>query len=193
MLEALYVAAQILSDIGSLRILNIMGFSIDGGTFIYPITFTLRDLIHKKFGKAQAQRIVWLAALINIVMACFFWLIAILPADVIIGKQLEFGLVLMPAFRIVLASIIAEVASELIDTEVYHWFVNKITHKKQWLRVLVSNLVSIPLDSIIFCLIAFYDLMPIEIVVSIIITNIVIKFLVTLISLPSIYLVKSKN
>jgi len=72
MFEALYIAAQILSDIGSLRILSIFGMSIDGGTFIYPITFTLRDLIHKKLGKETAKKTIYLAALINLLMVVFF-------------------------------------------------------------------------------------------------------------------------
>lgn len=189
MIESLYIAAQILSDIGSLRILSIFGMSIDGGTFIYPITFTLRDLIHKKYGKKAAKRIILLAAIINIVMVLFFWFVSILPPDLSVGTQLEFN-ILVSSWRIVMASIVAEIISELVDTEVYHWFVEKITKNKQWLRVIVSNFVSIPIDSIIFCMLAFYGTMPLSVVVSIVITNIIVKSIVTIVSMPSIYLVK---
>ena len=41
-----------------------------------------------------------------------------------------------------LASIVAEVVSELVDTEVYHWWVTKVTTRHQWARVLVSNGIS---------------------------------------------------
>lgn len=34
---AAYIAAQILADVGSLKIALVGGFSIDGGTFIYPL------------------------------------------------------------------------------------------------------------------------------------------------------------
>lgn len=190
MFEVLYIAAQILSDIGSLRILSIFGMSIDGGTFIYPITFTLRDLIHKKLGKETAKKTVYLAALINVLMVVFFWIVSELPPDLTIGTQLEFN-ILVSSWRIVVASIVAELISQLTDTEVYHWFVSKITKDKQWLRVLVSNSVSIPVDSIIFCLLAFYGTTPLGVVISIVITNIIVKLIVTLISLPSIYLVKN--
>ena len=37
-----YVAAQILADIASLRILFIAGFSIDAGTLVYPLTSAAR-------------------------------------------------------------------------------------------------------------------------------------------------------
>ena len=55
---AAYVAAQMLSDIMSLKIALVAGFSIDAGTFIYPITFTLRDLVHKLLGRKAARTLI---------------------------------------------------------------------------------------------------------------------------------------
>ncbi len=60
-----------------------------------------------------------------------------------------------PIWRIVLASLAAMVISELIDTEVYHLFVTRVTRRFQWLRVLVSNAVSIPIDNLVFAIGAF--------------------------------------
>ncbi len=187
-----YAAAQIFSDIGSLRIVNFFGFSIDAGTFIYPITYTLRDLIHKKSGKKTAQMMVITVALLNLLMAFYFWLVSILPADLSVGPQKEFGIVLSPVWRIVIASILSEVISELIDTEIYHLWVTKVTTKYQWLRVMVSNSVSVPIDSIIFSFLAFYGVMPLAVVISIILSNIIIKMVTTLVSMPLIYTIKEK-
>ena len=53
-----YIAAQILADITSLKIALVGSFSIDGGTFIYPFTFTLRDLVHKLLGRGAARTLV---------------------------------------------------------------------------------------------------------------------------------------
>ena len=49
-----YVAAQMMADIASLRIITIAGYAVDAGTLIYPFTFTLRDLVHKIAGKEAA-------------------------------------------------------------------------------------------------------------------------------------------
>ena len=68
---SIYIAAQMLSDIASLKIGLIAGFSIDAGTFIYPITFTLRDLVHKRLGKQAARTVIIVAAGINLFMALF--------------------------------------------------------------------------------------------------------------------------
>ena len=190
---SVYIAAQLLSDIGSLKIARIAGFSIDAGTFIYPLTFTIRDLVHKELGKKAARTVIVLAAAINLFMVAFFQFAAWLPQDPAWGLGKEFASILGPVWRIVIASIAAEVISELIDTEVYHFWVVRITQKYQWARVLTSNAVSIPIDSLIFCWLAFGFVLPHSVVWSIFFANIIVKGLVTVISLPAIYLVKEKE
>lgn len=192
-LVASYIALQIFSDIGSLRIVMLGGMSIDAGTFIYPLTFTLRDMVHKTMGKKGAQLMIITAAGFNLLMALYFWVVSILPADLGVGAQAEFGQVLAPLWRLVFASIVAEVISELTDTEIYSMWKKKVTSRHQWSRVLVSNAVSIPLDSFIFCWIAFGGLFEAAVVWSIFFSNTIIKFATTLISLPAIYLVKEKD
>jgi len=190
---SIYIAAQLLSDIGSLKIALIAGFSVDAGTFIYPLTFTIRDLVHKLLGKTAARTVIILAAAINLFMVVFFQFAAWLPQDPTWGLGQEFSTILGPVWRIVIASIVAEVISNLIDTEVYHFWVSRITRKYQWARVLSSNAVSIPIDSLIFCWGAFGLMLPNSVVWSIFFANVIVKGLVTVVSLPAIYLVKEKN
>jgi len=187
---SIYIAAQLLSDIGSLKITRLAGFSIDAGTFIYPLTFTIRDLVHKRLGKSAARTVIVLAAGINLFMALFFQFTTRLPADPAWGLGEQFAAILGPVWRIVIASIAAEVVSELIDTEIYHLWKTRITSKFQWMRVLSSNSISIPIDSLIFCWGAFGFSLPHEVVWSIFLANIIVKGAVTLVSLPAIYLVK---
>lgn len=193
LVSVLYVAAQMMSDIASLRIVMIAGYSIDAGTFIYPLTFTLRDMVHKVAGIKAARILIFAAAGINIIMALFFRVVSLLPPDLTIGPQEEFGMVLSPIWRIVAASIIAEVVSELIDTEGYRFWVEKVTEKYQWVRVLFSNLFSIPIDSFLFSFLAFWKLFPTSIVISIFFSNMIIKGITTLVSIPGIYLVPDRN
>jgi hypothetical protein len=186
-----YVAAQMMADIASLRIIEIGGFAVDAGTLIYPFTFTLRDLVHKIAGRSAARTLIFLAAGINVFMAGFFWLVARLPPDQITGPQVEFGSVLAPVWGIVLASIIAEVASELIDTEAYSRWVARFGEKMQWGRVLFSNAIAIPVDSAIFVgLATLFGVFPPEVAWSIFWVNVVLKALVTVVSIPWIYWVR---
>jgi len=190
---AAYIAAQMLSDVASLKIIVFLGLSMDAGTLVYPFTFTIRDLVHKQIGASGTRVLIIVAAVINLIMAGLFWLVARLPGDPTVGPQNEFTTVLAPVWRIVIASIIAEVIAEFIDTEVYRWWVERITRRYQWARVLLSNAVSIPVDSALFCSIAFYGTMPVGVVWAIFLSNVIIKAVVTFVSIPGIYLVKEKQ
>ncbi len=189
---AAYIAAQLLADITSLKIVLIAGLSMDAGTLVYPFTFTLRDMVHKNLGIAAARTLIFTAATINLAMALLFWLVANLPGDPDVGQQLAFATVLSPVWRIVVASIIAEVVAELIDTEVYRLWVQRFGTHHQWSRVLASNAVSVPIDSLLFALIAFVGALPAHVVVGVIISNMLIKGAVTLFSLPMIYTVPER-
>ena len=185
---AAYAAAQMLSDIASLKIGVVAGFAVDMGTFIYPITFTLRDLVHKTLGKQAARTIIIAAGAINLLMAGYLMWAASVPGDPAWGLNEAFRAILAPVWRIVVASIVAEVVSELLDTEIYHWFVTRITTRYQWARVLTSNSVSVPVDNIIFAVGAFGFVLPWAVVWEIFWFNLVVKYGVTLISLPLIYI-----
>ena len=184
-----YIAAQMLADVTSLKIAVVGGFSIDAGTFVYPLTFTLRDLVHKIVGAAGARLLIVTAAVINLVMALVFAFTAALPPDPSWPLQDAYASVLTPVWRIVVASILAEVIAELIDTEVYRLWVERVTRRYQWARVLISNSVSVPLDSLVFCWVAFGGVLPNAVVWSIVISNMLVKGATTLVSLPAIYLV----
>lgn len=195
-LVAAYIGAQLLADITSLKIGVIAGMAVDMGTFIYPITFTLRDMVHKVMGKRNAQTLVLMAAVINLFMSVYLMWTASVPSDPTWGLGEAYSAILGPLWRIVIASIVAEVVSELVDTEAYHWFVTRITTRYQWARVLVSNSISIPIDNMIFAVGAFGALpglqnhfltLPWGTVWQIFVFNLVVKFAVTLVSLPLIY------
>jgi uncharacterized integral membrane protein (TIGR00697 family) len=192
-----YIGAQMLADIASLKIAMVGPLSIDGGTFVYPLTFTLRDLVHKLLGKRAARTLIVAAAVINLVMAAMFAFVTWLPPDPTWPLQAEFAAILGPVWRIVLASIAAEVVSELLDTEIYALWVTRVAvrhrwARPQWLRVLSSNLVSLPVDSLIFAWGAFGGMLPSGTVWSIFVSNVLIKLVVSLVSMPGIYLVPER-
>jgi uncharacterized integral membrane protein (TIGR00697 family) len=193
LLASAYVAAQLLADVSSLKITEVAGFSMDAGTLVYPFTFTLRDLVHKVAGKQVARALIVAAAVINLFMAALFWAVGRLPAVPGVGPQTDlFGQVLSPVWRIVFASIVAEVLSELIDTETYSAWVRRFGHRYQWGRVLASNAVAIPIDSALFVVIAFVGVAAAGDVWEIFATNVAVKGLVTLVSIPWIYLVRGR-
>jgi uncharacterized integral membrane protein (TIGR00697 family) len=76
------------------------------------------------------------------------------------------------SWRIILASVIAIILSETADTEVYQ----RLLARRWLMRVAGSNAISIPLDSLLFNLIAFAGVFPLSMLAAIVFGEIVTKF-----------------
>lgn len=194
-----YVICQAIADVGATKFVQLGAITMPAGTFIFALTFTLRDLIHKRLGKEWARAAIVGAGLFNILQAFYLAGAAALPAPVWFAEQSAawttiFSIV--PA--ITLGSIVAEIVSELVDTEVYH--LTSEHHWPQWSTVLASNAVSLPLDSLIFGLLAFVllppifggDSVPFLVALGLVAGQVLWKGVVTVVSLPLIYLVPKK-
>lgn len=194
-----YVGCQVISQVTSLKIGVVAGRAVDMGTFVYPITFTLRDLVHKSAGRRAARTMIFTSAGVNLFLAAYLaWTVRV-PSDADWGLGDAYADVLGPIWRIVVASLIAMVVSELIDTEVYQWWVTKVTTSHQWARVLVSNAISVPIDNAVFAIGAFASLPLLRhgaldwaTVWDIFLVNLVVKGLVSVASIPLIYLVPDR-
>jgi uncharacterized PurR-regulated membrane protein YhhQ (DUF165 family) len=119
------------------------------GTLVFGITFTQRDRVHR-YGRKPVYLMILVAAVGMVLESAF------------LGVE----------WRIITASFIAIVISESADTEVYQKLL-----KRPWLqRVIGSNLISIPLDSLLFNVIAFAGVFRPGMLVAIIFGEIVAKF-----------------
>lgn len=185
---ALYVSFQIISNILSTKIALLPGlnWAVDGGTILYPLTFTLRDFVHKTLGKAKARQIVILAAIVNLLAVGCFIVIGAMTPDPSWPFQEAYQAILLPVWRITIASIVAQVTSELIDTEIFSRIYKKYS---DWPAVMISNSIALVVDSIIFSIIAFLGILPMEVLWQIILTNVVIKFVLSIVSSPTIKLI----
>lgn len=196
-LSGLYIFFSFAGNIAATKLTYFGRFIMDAG-FIYSLTFTWRDLIHKQLGKKAAITTIWVSGLINLVAALYFQLVVLLPAQpgwAMDGGQAAWSFLFGLQLRIVLASVITAVLAELSDTYAYQFWVGGIGKgMPQWTRVFVSNAVSIPLDSILFPIIAFAGLPNIGTAeyLQMFLTNIIMKFIITALSFWTIYLIPEK-
>lgn len=186
--SSLYVSFQVIANVLSTKIalLPFLNWAIDGGTVIYPLTFTLRDFVHKSLGKKNARSIVFLAGAVNVVMVLLFILVGKMKPDSSWQFQEAYNSILLPVFRITAASIISQIISELVDTEIFSIVYHRLTDVK---AVLASNTVALAVDSFLFSFLAFAGNLPLRVVFQIMFTNILIKMIMSLISVPTIKLV----
>jgi hypothetical protein len=194
-LSGLYLFFALAGNIAATKVTYFGGLVMDAG-FIYSLTFTWRDLIHKQLGQKAAVTTIWLSAAVNLLAALYFQLVVQLPAQTDwanSGGQIAWEFLFSLQMRIVLASILTALIAELIDTKVYQLWTRGGREKwPQWTRVFASNSVSIPVDSLIFPIIAFAGVVGAEGLQQMIWTNIIVKALVTVLVFWTIYLVPEK-
>jgi uncharacterized integral membrane protein (TIGR00697 family) len=186
-LVGLYVACELIANVTASKPVQLGGIVVPAAIFIYTITFTLIDLINETFGKQGARKVILTAFLANLLLAAYAHLAVILPAASFYTGQVAFAGVLGSTPRIVFASLAAYLISSFIDAEIFAFWKARV-HGPRWLRVLVSNVVSTGIDSIVFISLAFYGVMPTG---GLIQGQYIVKMAITLVSLPLIYLVRS--
>lgn len=146
----IYVFAVLLANYTATWFIPLPIFGmVSVGTLVFGITFTQRDRVHR-FGRRRVYQMILIAAA---------------------GMVLE-SIFLGVAWRIIAASFIAIVLSETADTEIY----NKLLRLSWMKRVIGSNLISIPLDSMLFNLIAFLGVFEPGMLVAVTFGEIVTKF-----------------
>jgi uncharacterized integral membrane protein (TIGR00697 family) len=183
MLIGLYIGAELAANVTEAKPVLLLGLTVDGGTLIYALTFTLIDLINEKLGKRGAQKVVLAAFAANVLLAAYVHLTIRLPSPAFFEGQESYQQVMGGTPRIVAASLAAFLLASLVDTEVYAWLKTRIEGHR-WLRVLGSNAVGTLLDSVLFITLAFWGRFPL---IPLIIGNFTIKMMVTVLSLPLIY------
>ena len=120
-----YVAAQLVADISNLRNLTLFGLSVSAFSIAYPLTFTLRDMVHKLAGPNVARTLIIAAAVIYLVVQAFFTIISNLPPEMNEAERVTLGQLLSPEWRFLMAAVVASVLSQLVDTEVYTRWVGR--------------------------------------------------------------------
>ena len=188
-----YVAAQMVADISNLRNLTIAGFAVSAFSIAYPLTFTLRDMVHKLAGPHVARTLIIAAAVIYLVVQAFFSIISSLPPEMTEAESVAFGQLLSPEWRFLMAAVVASVVSQLVDTEIYTRWMARFGRENQWGRVIFSNIISIPLDRILFLLLALAGSMSTEGFVEAFIGTTIVRLIFGIISIPGIYLVEEHS
>lgn len=182
-----YAIIAVTSDIFANKMLQLGGLTLAGGILLIPFSFTIRDLMHRCIGFENAKRVVWATAIINLAVALLMVLLDALPAA-IPGAQESWHAVMGASWRVIVASFLAQLVSDLVDTYAFEAFTRKFGDKHTWARVALSNLASVPLDGLIFSYVAFAGVLPAEVIWASVVSSFIVKYIVSVAATPLAYL-----
>ena len=187
-----YAIIAIATDLFANKMLNIGGLTLAGGILLIPFSFTIRDLIHKLIGFDNVKKVVWTTAIVNLGVAALLILLDVLPSA-IPGQQEAWHALMGASWRVIIASFIAQLVSDLGNTYVYQWVWNKLGNKHVWVRTVVSNLPACFLDSALFSYIAFLGVLDPGIIWASVLSSFAVKYVLSLVATPLTYLSEGKK
>ncbi len=192
-------------------------FIYGAGILFFPLGYVIGDILTEIYGFARARRVIWTGFAAMIFLAFMSYVVVSLPAfdgwacaasgfdgdgplvsttnpDGPTGSicQTTYESVFGSTWRIVLASILAFWAGEFVNSFVMAKMKVWTKGKALWTRTIGSTVVGQGVDSLIFYPIAFYGIWTTEAVVTVMITNWLLKVAWEALLTPVTYLVVGK-
>ena len=177
-----------MSNIIAGKLVEIWNFTVPAAVIVFPITFLITDTINEVWGKNTAKQVVWLGFFMNVLMLFLFQIALWLPPAEGWGNQAAFEAVFGTVPRMVAASLIAYLGSQMFDVWFFNFWKNITKGEHLWQRNNFSTLLSQLFDSVIFIGVGFLGTVPMPVLISMIISQYVIKLLFAVLDTPVCYL-----
>lgn len=192
-LSLCYLFCAMLSNILSVKLIRVpvLNWAVDAGTILYPLSFVVRDMLHKNAGRKVVKFVIIGSGVLTVLMAIFIKIAIILPPDPDWPFQQAFHDVLSSTWRLVAAGISVQVIGNLINTAIFGYGLRRWPDKDIIISF-ISNGIALFLDTVFFCVFAFAFTYGWDIVAQIIVVNLIFKILTALIFAPLIRLIERK-
>lgn len=189
-LTLLFVVSLLVSNVITAKQVQLpFGIVMTGAVFIFPITYILSDLFSEVYGYKWSRTTAYLGFAANLFMVIVFSLVIISPSPSFWPHQEAFKTVLGNTPRILFASLLAFMIGDWVNDRLFKKMKEKYptTHEAFGWRAIMSSMAGELVDSLIFLPIAFIGLMPIENLIVMTITQVLIKTGYEIVILPVTY------
>ena len=166
------------------RLISFHGFTTDGGTLLFPLTFIITDMIAEVYGYKHARRAIWAGFLFNLLFLAYGHLIAMFPLPDYYHSTSNFDQMIAVSGRIVLASLVSYLCAEPLNIYLVAKMKIWCEGRKMALRFVLSTAIAAAIDTVIFCSLAFAGVVPTEELAVFMLTMWTLKVAVEVIGLP---------
>ena len=186
-LVAMFVAVLLISNIASTKILILWKFTFDGGTILFPLSYIFGDILTEVYGFKNSRKVIWLGFFSAFLMSLVLFIVQILPPAAEWPNQKAFEAVLGFVPRIVLGSLIAYFLGEFSNSITLSIIKIRTKGRFLWIRTIFSTIIGEGIDTIAFCMIAFYGTIPGRLLWTVILSNYIFKCGVEIVFTPVTY------
>ena len=186
---AVFVTCLITANIIAVKPVQIGGLVFPAAVVIFPLAYIFGDILTEVYGYARARQTIWIGFACNLIAVVAIYLGGLLPAAGFWPDQQAYQSILGFTSRLLLASFIAYLIGEFLNSFVLAKLKVKTAGRYLWLRTISSTLVGELADSAVFITIAFLGVWPSDQIVVGILTQWSIKVAYEIIATPLTYAV----
>lgn len=172
-LFGVYAASLIMMNILATKSIDIGLFTVTTGIFVSPIVFIVQDVITELFGYKKAKDMIMLGFVMSVIATLLYQLAIWVEPSVVYANQEAFRTILKTTFRITIASLSAYTIGSLVNSRIMNRL--KTHNDSLFVRAISSTIVGQFLDNLIFAFVAFYGVMPLSNVISMVIGGTLIE------------------
>jgi queuosine precursor transporter len=190
-LAGIFITNAIVAELIGGKLIDVGPAVMSIGILPWPIVFITTDLINEYFGEKGVKRLSLITAgLIAYTFFVLFFAMKIPSTGISSVTTNQFNAVFGQSQLIIVGSIIAFLASQLIDVTIFHFVKKRTGNKMIWLRSTGSTVVSQFFDSFIVLGIAFYlpGIMDTKTYIISGLTGYTVKLIIAVLMTPMIYL-----
>ena len=152
---AVFAAVLLISNLCATKVIAIGPILTDGGAILFPFAYIFGDILTEVYGFRYARRAIWTGFGVMVLAVLCFTIVRYMPPAAEYHDQAAFEAVLGFFPRIVIASLVAYLFGEFINSVILAKLKIKTKGKALWLRLISSTAVGELFDTTIFAFIAF--------------------------------------
>ena len=195
---AVFVTSLIVSNIIAVKLFSIGSITLPAGVILFPIAYIIGDVLTEVYGFPRAREAIWIGFGCNLLAVTAIWIAGLLPPSpawqvALLESPQEaqraYSAILGFAPRLLLASFVAYLFGEFLNSFVLAKLKVKTQGRYLWVRTIGSTLVGQGVDSFLFITIAFYGILPTSVLFTAILFQWIFKSLFEALATPFTYLV----
>lgn len=180
LLSVLFVVCLIISNLIEIKVVDLGWFTITAGVVVFPLSYIINDCVVEVYGFRKARLMIWTGFASSLLVALFLNLAIALPGGAEWHGQEAMELIYGGVPRIMAASFAAFICGSMVNAYVMSRMKAAAggghgSRKSFSVRAVASTLFGEGVDSLVFFPIAFGGVLPWDTVVSLIVTQALLK------------------
>ena len=187
LLTIIFVSCLIVSNIIAGKQIQLpFDLVMPAAVIIFPITYILSDIFSEVYGYRWSRITNYIGLTMNLFAVIVFAIAITIPAPPFYENQEAFKIILGNTPRILFASTLGLWVGDYLNDNVFRVMKKKhqSSHKNYGVRAILSSLVGQIGDSLVFIPIAFYGVMPVDVMITMVFTQALLKLGYEVLILP---------